>query len=75
VRSKEKWESSLKQSNSNTKAASEHYEFLGKLIEEGAEKLQTLETLRNRHQETLCKQTEYLNTPVSAYSFSCRAGH
>lgn len=53
----------------------EHHEFLGKLIE-GAEKLQAVETLRKGPSgKTLQANYEHLKTPISAYAFSCRAGH
>lgn len=76
MRTKTKWERSLQQSNLKAKAVFEHHEVLGKLIQEGAEKLQTVETLRKGPSgNTLQANYEYLKTPTSAYSFSCRAGH
>lgn len=65
VRTKTKWERSLQQSNLKTKAACEHHEFLGKLIQEGAEKLQTIETLRKGPSgNTLQATYEYLKMPI-----------
>lgn len=70
LRTKTKWERRLKQSNLKTKSMRGHDECLGKLIQEGAEKLQTVETLRKGPSgNTLQANYEYLKTDLCILIF------
>lgn len=76
VRTKTKCERNLQPSNLNTQDVCELHEFLGKLLQEAAENLKTIETLRKGPPGNSLQATyEYVRIPVSAYSFSCKAGH